>query len=87
MSYLCRQEWSCFLLSYSDCANAGHRTVAAWRQAMCSPYMSACYPPAGGRHNDNDERRGENVMNASDTILHRGLFTTVLLAALNRSWL
>jgi hypothetical protein len=49
--------------------------------------MSACYPPAGGRHNDNDERRGENVMNASDTILHRGLFTTVLLAALNRSWL
>jgi hypothetical protein len=40
-----------FLISYSDCANAGHRIAVAWCQTNCSPYMSACYPPAGQRHN------------------------------------
>jgi hypothetical protein len=46
---------------------------------------SACDPPAGRRPNDNNQHRGENVMNAPDTILYRGLFTTPLVAALRRT--
>jgi Bacterial regulatory helix-turn-helix protein, lysR family len=46
---------------------------------------SACNPLEGRRTNDNNEHRGENVMNAPDTILYRGLFTTPLVAALRRT--
>jgi hypothetical protein len=49
--------------------------------------IGLCERSAGRAYNGNDPHREQNVTNVSDTILHRRLAITLLVAALNRNGL